>query len=134
MTVTPSNLPEPVSIGLRSLIPGIVRTFIPLVVAGAVRIGLTETSLDMRWIEWVLTGLVTMAYYVVVRVAERHWDKIGWLLGYPAQPVYVKGEVIAVTDVPTPPTTTTVIETDASSTPVDSPVDDASGEHRADTP
>ncbi len=110
--VPPSTLPAPVDLGLRALIPSAVRTLVPVVVALLVRIGFSETSLDNLWLERVLTLVVTMGYYVAVRVLERHWEKVGWLLGYAAQPVYVKGEVLRAETVATPPTTTTVVETD----------------------
>lgn len=107
-----NNLPAPVDMTLRSLIPGIVRTFVPLLIAFLLRIGLTETSIDQKWVEWFITGVVTMLYYIVVRVLEKHWGKIGWLLGYAAQPVYVRGDIVQADEVTTPPTQTTVIEAD----------------------
>jgi hypothetical protein len=99
--------------GLRSLIPSVVRTLVPVVVALLVRLGLRDgAEMDDAWLVNTLTVVVTMAYYVVVRFLEQHWDKIGWLLGYAKQPVYVKGEVLNVQEVPTPPTTVTQVETD----------------------
>lgn len=105
-----SPLPAPVDTGLRALVPSIVRTLIPVIVALAVRVGFSKTGIDEVWVERALTVVVTMAYYAVVRVLERNWSKIGWLLGYPAQPVYVQGEVVSAQSIPTPPTTTTVIQ------------------------
>lgn len=107
-----TNLPAPVVLGLRSLVPSIVRTLVPVVVALLVRLGLRETDLDTTWLVNALTVVVTMGYYVAVRLLEKHWDKIGWLLGFPSSPVYVKGNVVTATEIATPPTTTTVIETD----------------------
>lgn len=107
----PNTLPAPIDLGLRALIPSVVRTLVPIVIALVVRVGFSETAIDNDWLERALTVLVTMGYYVVARVLERNWSKLGWLLGYPAQPVYVKGEVIAVVEENTPPTITTTVET-----------------------
>lgn len=85
-----SHLPLPVETGLKTLIPSVVRTVVPLVISVLVGWGFTETSLDGP-VTAVLTVVVTALYYVIIRVLERYWDKIGWLLGYPSQPVYVKG-------------------------------------------
>lgn len=92
-----NTLPVPVETGLRSLIPSTVRTLIPLIVSLLVRYGLAQSTMDTAWLENTLTVLVTAVYYVAIRLLEQHWDRIGWLLGYPKQPVYVKGEVISST-------------------------------------
>lgn len=89
-----NTLPTPVDTGLKSLIPSTVRTLVPIVVTLLVGWGFSETALTGP-VTAVLTLLVTAAYYVVVRLLEQHWDQIGWLLGYPKQPVYVKGEVVS---------------------------------------
>lgn len=126
---THNNLPAPIDLGLRALVPSIVRTLIPVIVALAVRVGFSKTGIDEVWVERALTLVVTMGYYIAVRVLERNWSKIGWLLGYPTAPVYVKGEVIRAETVPTPPTTTTVIETDEEPPVADDPLplDDFNG-------
>lgn len=125
-----SNLPVPVETGLKSLIPGVVRTLVPLVVSVLVGWGFSETETSGPVIA-VLTVLVTALYYVVVRLLERHWDKIGWLLGYPQQPVYVPGEVIKSVDEPV------VVDasprSDLGEAVVEAPVEPP-GEHRADVP
>lgn len=110
-------LPPTVKIALQSLVPSVVRTLFPVVFALVVRVGFNETSIDSAWLERVLTVVVTMGYYVAVRLLEQYWDKVGWLLGYAKQPVYVQGQILSVTpqpNVPTdPPTTTTEVVTDA---------------------
>ena len=92
-------LPAVIETGLKSLIPGVVRTLVPIVVSVLVGWGFSETSLNAPVLA-VLTVVVTALYYVAVRLLERYWTKIGWLLGYPAQPVYVPGEVIKSVDEP----------------------------------
>ena len=84
-----TDLPLPVETGLKSLIPSIVRTLVPLIVSVLVGWGLADTNLTDP-VTAVLTILVTALYYIVVRLLEQHWSKIGWLLGYPSQPVYAK--------------------------------------------
>lgn len=84
-----TNLPLPVETGLKSLIPSIVRTVVPLVISVLVGWGFAETALTGP-VTAVLTIVVTALYYIVVRLLEQHWSKIGWLLGYPSQPVYAK--------------------------------------------
>jgi hypothetical protein len=75
-----------------------LRTVVPIVYALLVRWGLIEwLGLPDEIITYVVTAAVTGVFYILLRVLERYWDKIGWLIGYAARPaVYVKGEVIAV--------------------------------------
>jgi hypothetical protein len=121
---TPTPLPPaggtPVSVLGSTLLPSVLRTVVPIIYALLVRKGVVEwLGFDDALVNNALTLLVTALFYVVLRVAERYWDKIGWLLGYAQQPVYVQGQVIAVEETPTPPTTTTVVETDENPVPGD---------------
>lgn len=96
MSTPPSPFPQ--SAGT-ILLPGVLRTAVPMIYAFLVHRGVVEwLGLDSAIAENAITIVVTMLFYVVLRVAERYWDKIGWLLGYGKQPVYVKGEVVDVVD------------------------------------
>jgi hypothetical protein len=61
-----------------------------------VRWGLIEwLGLPDELVTYVVTALVTGIFYVILRVAERYWDKIGWLIGFAARPaLYVSGQVL----------------------------------------
>jgi hypothetical protein len=82
----------------QTLLPSVLRTFVPICYALLVRWGLLEwLGLPDEVITYIVTGVVTTLFYVVLRVLERYWDKIGWLLGYAARPAaYVTGKVISV--------------------------------------
>lgn len=106
---TPSTEPSIIPV---TLLPSVLRTLLPMVYAMLVRWGVVEW-LDPNdlFLTNFLTVLITLVFYVALRIAERHKAQIGWLLGYAQQPVYVKGEVISADEVPTPgPTTTTIVE------------------------
>lgn len=104
--------PFPTNAGA-TLLPAVLRTAVPMIYAFLVNKGVVAwLGIDSAAINNVITISVTVIFYVLLRLAERHWDKIGWLLGYAQQPVYVKGEVLSVTEEATPPTTTTIVETD----------------------
>lgn len=112
-TPVPQPPATPVSTLGATLLPSVLRTLVPMIYALLVRWGVVEwLDPDDLLLTNFITVVVTGVFYVVLRWAEQHWDKIGWLLGYAKQPVYVKGEVLNVTDTPTPPTTTTTVETD----------------------
>lgn len=88
-----------------TLLPSVLRTVVPIIYAMLVQWGVVSwLDLPSELWENVITGLVTVAFYVVLRVAERYKSQIGWLLGYAQQPVYVAGEVLKVEKAPTPPT------------------------------
>lgn len=111
-----------------TLLPAVLRTTVPLIVALLVRKGVVEwLGITEALANSAIAVVVTLLFYVAVRLAERHKAAVGWLLGYAQQPVYVKGEVLTATEVATPPTTTTVIETDVEpdgGTPDESPIYD----------
>lgn len=82
-----------------AILPSVLRTIVPIIYALLVRLGVVEwLALDSVFLNGAITTLVTAVIYVLIRVAERYWDKIGWLLGYPQHPVYVNGgeEVLVV--------------------------------------
>lgn len=97
--------PTPAPVLGATLLPSVLRTLVPIIYAMLVNWGVVEW-LDLPSALWenVITAVVTTAFYVVLRIAERYKSQIGWLLGYAQQPVYVPGEVLAVTKEPTPPT------------------------------
>lgn len=101
-----------------TLLPSVLRTVVPIVYAMLVRWGVTEwLDPDDMFVTNLITVLVTASFYVGLRLLEKYRSRVGWLLGYAQQPVYVKGEVINVTEVATPPTTTTEVETTESTLP-----------------
>lgn len=74
-----------------TLLPSVLRTTVPIIYALLARKGVVEwLGVDDALVNNLLAGFVTVVFYVILRVAERHWDKIGWLLGYAQQPVYVQ--------------------------------------------
>lgn len=96
-----------------SLLPSVLRTLVPVIYALLVKWGVVSwLGIGDVLIENLITALVTIAFYALLRVAERHWSSIGWLLGYAQQPVYVPGEVVSVTSERTPPVTTTEVISD----------------------
>lgn len=95
--------------------PAIIRTLVPILYALLIRAGLGEIGVDDTVLQEFVTLVVTGLVYTAIRFAEAHKAQFGWLLGYAAQPVYVKGDVKAVTEYGTPPNVTTEVETTASS-------------------
>jgi hypothetical protein len=113
--------PTPAPVLGTTLLPSVLRTLVPIIYAMLVKWGVVEWF-DLPSVLWenVITALVTTGFYILLRLAERYQSQIGWLLGYAQQPVYVKGEVLAVAKEPTPaaesvapqePTTTVSVET-----------------------
>lgn len=72
-----------------------VRTFTPILVAFLVKVfALGGIQLDNATAEQFVTGLISiliaLVYYLGVRALERFKStKFGWLLGFPAAPVYM---------------------------------------------
>jgi hypothetical protein len=107
------SFPTPISTLGSTLLPSVLRTTVPIIYSFLVHKGVVAwLGIDSDLANNTITAVVTVAFYVALRVAERYQSQIGWLLGYAQQPVYVKGEVLSVTEVSTPPTTTTEVETD----------------------
>lgn len=101
----------PVSAMASTLLPSVLRTTVPIIYALLARKGVVEwLGVEDALLNNLLAGVVTVVFYIVLRVAERYHAQVGWLLGYAQQPVYVKGEVVSVTETSTPPTTTTTVE------------------------
>lgn len=73
-----------------SVLPSILRTFVPLVVGyflawpAARWLGLTEEQVTS-----LITIAITALYYLAVRLLEQVSPRFGWLLGYASAPKYV---------------------------------------------
>lgn len=71
------------------MLPGVIRTFTPLVAGWLIGLGLVEwTGLTEADITNLVTVLLSAAYYLVARGLEHVWPKAGVLLGFPRKPVY----------------------------------------------
>lgn len=84
---TPDPVPPAVNDFIRGLIPGVVRTLVPVVVSMFAAYGVHDDRIDGITAS-ILTVIVTGVYYVVIRFLEATWPKIGWFLGYPVSPKY----------------------------------------------
>lgn len=75
---------------LRSFLPSVLRTFVPLLVGYfATWPLLTSLGLDEHVSTTLATALVTAAYWLAVRVVEQYIaPNAGWLLGWAGRPVY----------------------------------------------
>ena len=72
-----------------SLLPSVLRTVVPVVVGYLLTLGVISSSVDEPTLTTAVTGVVTVAYYVVVRLVETYVSpKFGWLLGYAKTPEY----------------------------------------------
>lgn len=80
------------------LITSVIRTVVPIIVGYLLSlpvsdaIGLTDENLTPA-----VSVLLSIVYYVVVRLIERHKPAAGVLLGKPTQPVYPGGADLSVT-------------------------------------
>lgn len=77
-----------------ALVASLIRTAVPLL-AGAifswlVAINFTIPGVSEPVLEGILTFVLGFAYYTIVRLLEKKWPKLGWLLGVPVQPTYPK--------------------------------------------
>ncbi len=77
---------------MNDYVVSLIRTYVPIIVGTAIAwvaghdgIGVDSTGLDVAAV-----GVATAAYYAIVRQLEARWPKLGWLLGMPRPPVYVK--------------------------------------------
>lgn len=71
-------------------LPGSLRTIIPIVIALLAQQGVSEIpGVDSATFSVVIAAIVTYIYYFIVRILERvSSTRWGWLIGYPAAPVY----------------------------------------------
>jgi hypothetical protein len=80
-----------------------IRTFVPVMV-GAVTaylltLGIALDGDTQAALTVALTGVTGTLYYVAASWLGRKWSWAGWLLGYPAIPVYVPTSSVAETSV-----------------------------------
>lgn len=70
----------------------VVRTVVPyvigLLVSWLATNGVVVSSSASALLSAALAFLVGSVYYVAVRLLEKKWPKLGWLLGNPVQPQY----------------------------------------------
>lgn len=105
---------SPVEMIGQTYLPSVLRTVVPLIYAMLVRWGVVEwLDPENLFVTNLITVVVTALFYVLLRYVEQYWDKIGWLLGYGKQPVYVRGEVLTVDTVADPPLEETKVVADA---------------------
>lgn len=82
--------------GISPFVVSRIRTAVPLVAGVALAWGEHEIARRTGWLPTVdsatvasgATFVASYAYYEIVRRLERLKPSLGWLLGYPAQPVY----------------------------------------------
>ena len=70
------------------LLISIRRTIVPVVV-GVIVGSFLGPYVDPVQLERVITGVVTVGYYIVVRLIERHLPSFGLFLGARKQPMYL---------------------------------------------
>lgn len=92
------------SLTLGSVVPSLIRTYVPVLVgqalAWAVTLGVlaetTVTDEQQAAVSAVAGALLTGIYYTLVRLAEVRWPGVGILLGSTRQPVdYAPGADVA---------------------------------------
>lgn len=78
----------------KTLLPSLIRTIVPIIVGALASIPIFRASDNVALSELV-TALVTIAYYIIVRALEHYvTGSFGWLLGYPVAPAYLTDEQI----------------------------------------
>ena len=69
-----------------------IRTVSPIVVGGLISwlatLGLELDAETQSGLVIALTGILQAAYYLIVRLLERRWPKVGVLLGSAKKPAY----------------------------------------------
>jgi hypothetical protein len=75
---------------LKSFLPSVLRTFVPLLVGYFATFPILKTiGLDDDHVTTLATAVVTALYYLLVRVVETYVEpNAGWLLGWAGRPVY----------------------------------------------
>lgn len=70
-------------------LPGYIRTIVPMIVGWIVSV-LTGWGLDAdsATVTQLVVAIVGAVYYIIVRLLEKKFPKLGWLLGSPKTPVY----------------------------------------------
>lgn len=71
-----------------SLLPSILRTFVPIFVGLIVSVGIFS-NIDQTALAELVTAAITAGYYLIARLLEHYVSgSFGWLLGWPAVPTY----------------------------------------------
>lgn len=77
---------------MSATIVSLIRTWVPTLVGSLVAwllvLGIEIDADAQAGLVVGLTGLLVSAYYGIVRVLERRWPWVGYLLGVPAEPTY----------------------------------------------
>ena len=77
-----------------SIIPSLIRTYVPIIVgqiAGFLATkGLELDTTTQTALIAFLGGLITAIYYTLVRLLERKYPKLSFLLGSSTQPTYIE--------------------------------------------
>lgn len=74
------------------LVPSLIRTYVPVIVgaffAWLVTSGIDVDATAQTALVTALTALLTGVYYTGVRLLEKQWPQLGFLLGINVQPQY----------------------------------------------
>lgn len=73
--------------GADSVLISLIRTVVPLTVGFILTLPI---NVDEPGLTSFVTALVTALYYTAIRLVERRWPNVGWLLGFPSPPTYSK--------------------------------------------
>ncbi len=74
---------------MNDLVVSYIRTIVPLAVGWvAAQLIAWGIHVDATALSGALVTIITGAYYLAVRFAEKRWPAFGWLLGMPKQPTY----------------------------------------------
>ena len=66
-----------------------IRTIVPVAIGwAAAHLIAWGIDVDVTTLSGALVPIVIGLYYLGVRLAERRWPVLGWLLGLPKQPTY----------------------------------------------
>lgn len=71
-----------------SLLPSLIRTWVPLIVALIGPWVTQYVGLSDDRISSVAAAAIAGVYYLVIRLLERYFPQFGWLLGWAKQPTY----------------------------------------------
>lgn len=75
---------------IRSFLPSVLRTVVPLLVTVVAGWPITQTlGVDTGQLEIAVSALVGGLYWLAVRALETYFPQAGWLLGYASAPAYV---------------------------------------------
>ena len=77
-------------------VTSLIRTYVPIIVGTVVgwlaAKGITVDSNAVAGLTAFLSGFFSAVYYLVVRVLERRYPQLGWLLGAAKKPEYASAK------------------------------------------